>query len=162
MAEECRYYYYDSGYSCELKREKDGNSSIDDDTVHKYCWGYNYERCPLYKSAQSSGCFLTSACVEAKGLSDNCYELTTLRAFRDNYLKSRESGAADICKYYHIAPIIVEKIKLLPNSLDIFEKIFSELVKPCIELIESGKNEEAYIKYKNYTVLLEKLYVKGV
>ena len=43
MAEECRYYYYDNGYSCALKREKEGSSSIDSDIVHRYCWGYHYE-----------------------------------------------------------------------------------------------------------------------
>ena len=49
MADECFYYYYDSGYSCALKREKEGNSSIDSDIVHRYCWGYHYEDCPMYK-----------------------------------------------------------------------------------------------------------------
>lgn len=55
MADECRYYYYDSGYSCMLKREKEGSSSIDSDTVHRYCWGYHYEECPRYKAGTSSG-----------------------------------------------------------------------------------------------------------
>ena len=112
MAEECEYYYYDSGYSCRLKREKEGNSSIDSDTVYKYCWGYHYENCPRYKARSSGGCFLTSACVEAKGLTDNCRELMVLRTFRDTYLKNRECGCLDICEYYHVAPTIVEKIKL--------------------------------------------------
>ena len=79
MAEECIFYYYDNGYSCALKREKEGNSSIDSDIVHRYCWGYHYEECPRYKnrnSSSSTGCFLTSACVEAKGLPDDCRELT--------------------------------------------------------------------------------------
>lgn len=31
----------------------------------------------------SSGCYLTSACVNAKGLPDDCEELTVLRNFRD-------------------------------------------------------------------------------
>lgn len=26
MAEECRYYYYDSGYCCRIKRETEGSS----------------------------------------------------------------------------------------------------------------------------------------
>ncbi len=161
MAEECKYYYYDSGYSCALKREKEGNSSINSDTVYKYCWGYKYENCPRYKAGQSSGCFLTSACVEARGLSDDCYELTTLRGFRDGYMRSLPNGAAEICEYYHIAPVIVEKIKRLPNSVDVFEKLYCELVKPCVDLIASGKNEEAHVVYRDYTKMLENLYVKG-
>lgn len=111
MADECRYYYYDSGYSCMLKREKEGSSSIDSDTVHRYCWGYHYEECPRYKAGTSSGgCFLTSACTEAKGLADDCYELTMLRAFRDEYLVKQKSGKAEIAHYYITAPKIVETI----------------------------------------------------
>ena len=160
MAEECRYYYYDSGYSCALKREKEGNSSIDSDIVHRYCWGYHYEECPRYKSGQSSGgCYLTSACVEARGLKDDCHELTVLRAFRDSYMRNTPNGAADICEYYHTAPSIVEKIKSLPNAQDVFDRIYSELVLPCVSLIEDGKNSEAYIKYKDYTKSLQAQYM---
>ena len=164
MAEECRYYYYDSGYSCALRRQKEGYSSIDSDTVHRYCWGYHYEECPRYKSEHGGGggCYLTSACVEAKGLSDDCHELTVLRNFRDGYMRSLPNGAADICEYYHVAPLIVEKIKLLPNAGEIFEKIYNELVEPCVALIDSNKNEEAYVSYRNYTKMLQKRYMEGV
>ena len=157
MAEECKYYYYDGWYSCALKREKEGNASIEHDTVKKYCWGYNYEDCPLYKNASgsSSGCFLTSACVEAKGLPDDCYELTTLRAFRDGYMRSLPEGASDICEYYHTAPGIVEKIRQLPNATEIFNKIYDELVLPCVHLIENGKKQEAYAAYRNYVKKLQ-------
>lgn len=161
MAEECSYYYYDNGYSCALKREKESNSSIDHDTVKKYCWGYHYEDCPRYKdrNSSSSGCFLTSACTEARGLPDDCEELTTLRAFRDGYLKSLPQGQSDICQYYHIAPAIVEKIHSLPNSKDIFDRIYAELVLPCVELIHTGNNEVAYAKYRDYVRQLQSEYL---
>ena len=156
-SDECAYYYYDSGYSCALKRDKEGSSSIDSDTVHKYCWGYHYSDCPRYKDRDSSGgCFLTSACTEARGLPDDCYELTMLRAFRDGYLKSLPQGQADICQYYHTAPAIVAKIRALPNSKEIFDRIYTELVLPCVELIENGKNEDTYEKYRDYVIMLEK------
>ena len=155
MAEECRFYYYDSGYSCSLKREKEGNSSIDSDTVHRYCWGYHYEDCPRYKANNSGGCFLTSACVEAKGLADDCRELTVLRNFRDSYLKNKEHGCDDICEYYHIAPVIVEKIKQLSNSVEVFEKIYNELVMPCVTLIDNKREEDAYTRYKDYVKKLQ-------
>ncbi len=156
MAEECRYYYYDNGYSCALKREKEGNSSIDSDIVHRYCWGYHYEECPRFKSQQSSdGCFLTTACVEAKGLADDCRELTVLRNFRDTYLKHSVNGPADICEYYHTAPKIVEEIKQLPNAMEIFVNIYNELVVPCVTLIENNCNNEAYNKYKDYVKKLQ-------
>lgn len=163
MAEECSYYYWDAGYSCSLKYATEGSSSIDSDTVHRYCWGYHYQDCPRYRAkssgGSSSGCFLTSACVEAKGLADDCRELTVLRAFRDNYMKSTEAGNADICRYYHIAPTIVENIKKRPNALEIFEKIYDDLVIPCVDLIDNSKNEEAYQKYKCYVETLAKQYL---
>lgn len=159
-SDECSYYYYDNGYSCALKREKEGNSSIDSDIVHKYCWGYHYEECPRYKERDgSTGCFLTSACMEARGLADNCEELSTLRAFRDSYMKSFPQGQAEICQYYHIAPPIVAKIHTLPNAQEIFDQIYTELILPCVELIQNGDNEAAHAKYRNYVKLLQAEYL---
>ena len=102
MSEECRFYYYDNGYCCALKREKEGDSSVDSDTVHSYCWGYHYEDCPRYRNRDSSSgpCFLTSACVEAKGLADDCHELSVLRNFRENYLRTVPEGRREIAEYY--------------------------------------------------------------
>lgn len=160
MAEECEYYYYDHGYCCLLKRESTGNSSIDEDTVDRYCWGYHYDDCPRYKEKKNAGgCFLSSACVEAKGLPDDCYELTVLRNFRDSYLSSIEGGKAEIRAYYDTAPAIVDSIKKMPNSQNIFEKIYQELVLPCVNLIEEGKNQDAHNLYSSYTCLLKKQYL---
>lgn len=161
-SDECAYYYYDSGYSCALKREKEGNSSIDHDTADRYCWGYHYRDCPRYiakNGGSSDGCFLTSACTEARGLPDDCYELTTLRAFRDGYMKTLPQGQADICQYYHTAPAIVAKIRTLPNAKEVFDRIYTDLVLPCVELIENGKNEDAYAKYRGYVNMLQEQYL---
>lgn len=159
MAEECRFYYYDSGYSCALKREREGNSSIDSDTVHRYCWGYHYEECPRYRSGQSSGgCFLTSACVEAKGMPDDCYELTTLRKFRDEYLANQECGKCEIAHYYHVAPTIVANIKKQEDAIAIFEQIYNELVLPCVKHIEQARHSTAHELYKEHVLMLEEKY----
>lgn len=157
-SDECKYYYYDSGYCCELQKRKTESSSIDDDTVHRYCWGYNYSECPLYKSENDSSgpCFLTSACVEAKGLPDDCYELTTLRRFRDEYMKQQENGKCEITHYYLIAPAIVDRIKSSADSQRIFEKIYEDLIIPCVRLIERGDYEQAHRKYREYVMMLER------
>lgn len=177
MAEECEYYYYDSGYCCKVKRAKEGNSSIDSDLVKKYCWGYHYEDCPRFKhkddsyssyeelekkeeqeSSSSGPCFLTSACVEARGFADDCYELQTLRAFRDGYMKALPEGAAEIREYYRVAPRIVETIKAQPGALAVFDTIYRELVEPCVHLIEAGSKEEAHRLYRDYVARLEAQY----
>lgn len=163
MAEECAYYYYECGYCCALKREKEGYSSIDSDTVHRYCWGYHYEECPRYKahnpSSGGGGCFLTSACVEAKGFPDDCHELTVLRKFRDEYLRPLPEGEAEIAEYYDIAPKIVAAIKSREDSLSIFSDIYDDLVVPCINHIESNKNECAYNLYKSFVLQLKLQYL---
>lgn len=160
MSDECRYYYYDNGYSCSLKYEKEGRSSVDSDYVHSFCWGYNYERCALYKKYGSGdGCYLTSACTAARGLPDDCHELKTLRSFRDNYLRTQECGDKEISEYYCSAPQIVAKIKERADATAIFEKIYSELVLPCVEYIEHGKNEAAHKLYKEYALKLKEIYL---
>lgn len=162
MAEECAYYYYDAGYSCALKREKEGRSSIDSDTVHRYCWGYHYNDCPRYREKHGSGggCFLTSACVEAKGLPDDCEELQTLRKFRDEYLAKQECGSCEIKHYYQVAPAIVDAINKLPNKAEIWDQIYTRLILCCVEWIQTGENEKAYNTYKRAVIELKEKYIK--
>lgn len=161
MAEECIYYYYDRGYSCALKREKEGNSSIDSDIVHRYCWGYHYNDCPMYRSrgGSSGGCFLTSACVEAKGLADDCQELTVLRRFRESYLRSIPEGQREIAEYYIVAPKIVAEIKKRADAIAIFDSIYEKLVKPCVDMIERGENEDAHKLYRETVKQLQTEYL---
>lgn len=106
-------------------------------------------------NANSSGCYLTTACTSARGLLDNCIELETLRYYRDTYLINRQGGAKDIKTYYDIAPKIVAVIDSLPNAKEIWNKVFEELVLPCVALIKEKQFEAAYEKYKEYTLFLK-------
>lgn len=103
---------------------------------------------------ENSGCYLTTACVAARGLSDTCIELQTLRAFRDNELAHRPGGRAEIEEYYQLAPHIVEAINLRPDAGEIWAYVYDELVKPCVHLIQGRHNDEAYRLYKEYTCAL--------
>ena len=150
----CPYYWYNYHYACR-KSGKD----VNEDTYDKYCKNYDYSDCPIYKGNDASGCFLTSACVEAKGLPDNCYELTTLRKFRDEYLAKQECGKCEIAHYYLVAPCIVEQIRADQCSTQILEIIYNELVVPCVKFIEQERLPEAHHLYKNYVTLLEKRYL---
>jgi hypothetical protein len=134
-------YVYDEG----LRRI----GRIDEDCVRKI----------FGEEGPKPGCFLTSACVEAKGLPDDCHELTVLRSFRDGYISSLPAGSDDIKEYYLCAPTIVTKIRKRPNAVAIFEQIYNELVLPCVELIEAGRKLEAYQKYKVYFKALNEEYV---
>ena len=147
----CPFYWWNYHYAC-----KKSGKDVNEDTYDRYCKNYSYSDCPIYKGNDTSGCFLTSACVEAKGLPDDCYELTTLRKFRDEYLAKQECGACEIAHYYHVAPGIVERIKAGENAIAVFEKIYEELVVPCVKLIEDGQLEKAHEKYRGYVRKMEK------
>ena len=151
----CPYYWYNHHYACR-KTGKD----VNEDIYYKYCRNYDYDDCPIYKGqSDSSGCFLTSACVEAKGLSDDCRELTVLRNFRVGYLRSLPGGAEEIAEYYFVAPQIVAAIRQKDNALSVFDRIYEKLVKPCVEMIERGENEKAHVLYRETVHRLQQQYL---
>jgi len=99
-------------------------------------------------------CYLTTACVKARGLSDGCDELRTMREFRDGYAASREGGRRDIGLYYKNAPGIVQRINASDNPAAVWEEIYARLIAPSVELIKKGRNEEAYALYRDTTLEL--------
>lgn len=117
-----------------------------------------------YKGAGGGGggskCFITSACVFARGLTDDCEELTTLRAFRDNYIMTVPGGPELIQEYYEVAPAIVASIIENKESVRILSALYDELVVPSVTLILSGEYEEALLHYRTCVAqLMEELCV---
>ena len=104
-------------------------------------------------------CYLTSACMKyfQEKFDDNCYELTVLRWFRDNFV-SKE----DIEHYYEVAPIIVETINKEEQSDIIYDYIYDNIVDYCVEQIEQGNYDKAYSRYKNSVLILEDQFAKPV
>ena len=105
-------------------------------------------------SGGDSGCFLTSACVQARELPDDCEELTVLRRYRDGYLRHRPGGEEEIRQYYAIAPQIVEAVNAKGNALEIWNRVYEEMVLPRVRMIQSGAMEGAFRLYKDYTLKL--------
>ncbi|MEO0590599.1 MAG: CFI-box-CTERM domain-containing protein [Pseudomonadota bacterium] len=68
-------------------------------------------------SPPGGSCFLTTAAVETIGLADDCWELTALRAFRDDWLSTQSGGAEDIALYEREAPAIAERLRADPRRL---------------------------------------------
>lgn len=150
----CPYYTFrQNDYYCEKKRDY-----VSSDDYYKYCRNYDYADCPIYKGDSSGGCYITSACMYARGLADDCYELETLRNFRDTWLKGSEEGQAFIKQYYEIAPKVVSAINDTNDSKSVYEMLYSKMVKPCVELIEQKKYQETLELYKNMTLQLEREY----
>ena len=106
--------------------------------------------CSSFKPRSSSddGCYITSAVCYSLDKTDDCYELNIFRKFRDNWLRYRPDGEQLIEDYYAIAPLIVSKINKLSNSKEIYKAIWQKYLKNCLNLIESGKNQECSNLYK--------------
>lgn len=111
------------------------------------------------KENDNGGCYLTTACVATRGLPDTCAELQMLRAFRDGVLARRPGGREEIERYYQIAPGIVATINQQEDAAQIWNRVYEELVVPCVQLIYEGKDEEAYRLYRAYTMELGEEYV---
>ena len=107
-------------------------------------------------SSGTNGCFITSACVEAEGLGDDCEELNVLRRYRDTFLRYRDGGEADIKEYYSIAPKIVKAINEQQNAKELWDEIYQKMVRPCVSFIKEGNNEAAYKLYRGYVQILAK------
>lgn len=94
----------------------------------------------------TSLCFITTACIEAKGLSDNCPELNTVRAFRDSYIRALPNGEKILHEYYEVAPQIVAGINKSENRRQVYFDLYEQLALN-VELIRSGKNEKVFRNY---------------
>ena len=130
MSAKCDYHELRGwGRSYCLKKD----DYINNDTYDNYCSTYHYDQCPIYKQRDSSA---------------GCY-------FRDTYMKKQPGGEADIAEYYKRAPKIVKQIDAQENRKDIYERIYSSVIRPCVELIENGQNAEAYKTYKDMVLKLE-------
>lgn len=147
----CSYYTFRQGdYYCTKKGDY-----VNEDVYYQYCRNYDYDDCPIYKgNSSSSGCFLTSACISAKGLPDDCYELQVLRNYRDNWLSKAEGGLAAISHYYIVAPKIVAAIDKLAERNEIYELIYNKMINPCVEFIEEKKYQDAFELYRGMTLQL--------
>ena len=112
-----------------------------------------------YDNAEAGQCCIVDACIKAKGLPDDCYELRTLRRFRDEYVKNLFDGKEIVSNYYDIASIIVNKVNELPNSNEIFLDIYSDLVLKSVILIENNKKQQTFFYFKEFIDKLKKKYL---
>jgi hypothetical protein len=109
------------------------------------------------KSKKKGPCYITTACVTARGLPDDCEELTALRAFRDGYMRSQADGPALIAEYYRRAPAIVAAIQARDDAAAIFDRLF-EVIQQCVRLIHDGQHRVALETYRTMALRLQAEY----
>ena len=104
-------------------------------------------------------CYITTAVCRSLGRPDDCYELNTLRDYRDSYLLCTDEGREIVQEYYNIAPTIVKQIDKKAEADEIYENIWKTYLSPCITMIENGENEKCRDLYSSMVRKLEARYL---
>jgi hypothetical protein len=108
-------------------------------------------------SKKGNGCFITEACVRAKGLPDDCYELALLRLFRAEYVAKLPDGEEALAAYGRLAPRVVAVAETLPpdEAQELWEDLYERLVRRSVGLITNGEWDAAYALYRGVCAELE-------
>jgi hypothetical protein len=99
------------------------------------------------KCEPPEGCFITTACCEALGLDDDCFELRTLRRYRDHVLALRPGGAGDIAAYYVLAPLILARLPGETRTKRL-RSIHARYILPAALAARLGLDRLAYRLYR--------------
>ncbi|MDO4340835.1 MAG: hypothetical protein Q4C91_22600 [Eubacteriales bacterium] len=105
------------------------------------------------------GCFITTACVEHKGLSDDCAELQILRKYRDTLVQEDEVFRGKVLEYYRKAPLIIQRIENDSECGMVYDDLYRDMIQPCVALLEAGKVDEAKSLYLDYYERLAEKYL---
>lgn len=93
------------------------------------------------------GCFITTATCEILGLDDGCFELAALRRYRDQVLAKRPGGAADIARYYELAPLILARMPEATRRARLL-LLYARFILPAALAAHLGFNTLAYRLYR--------------
>ncbi len=103
-------------------------------------------------------CYITTAVCECLHKPDDCYELTLLRSFRDEYLLQLQNGEEMVHEYYDVAPSIVKHIDKRADASEIYAEIYGQYLKPCIHMIEQGEHAQCAALYEQMVFDLKERY----
>ena len=105
------------------------------------------------KCEPPEGCFITTACCQTLGLDDDCFELRTLRRYRDRVLALRPGGAGDIAAYYELAPQILARLPRQTRGKRL-RLLYARYILPAALAASLGLNALAY---RLYVAMLDEL-----
>jgi hypothetical protein len=94
----------------------------------------------------AQGCFLTTACCDVLGLSDDCFELRTLRLYRDRVLIGSPGGQAALAAYYLVAPSILARLPQEERVARLLS-VYVRFILPSALAARLGMNRLAYSLY---------------
>ena len=114
---------------------------------------------PVQKRTKNNGCYITTAVCNTLQKTDDCYELTMFRKFRDSWLKAQPDGEELIQDYYAIAPTIVANIDARNDAQETYCKIWKDYLSPCLTMLENGRNAECKSMYTRMVLDLKKRFI---
>lgn len=108
-------------------------------------------------------CYITGACTRARGLPDDCYELSLLRLFRREYVQRLPAGPRLLAEYGEKAPRICAAIDALGerHALEVYDDLYTRGVRPSVSSIVNGRWDEAYVIYRTMCEELEERFLPG-
>ncbi len=115
---------------------------------------WNYEN----SGDPDEDCFITTACVQERGLADDCNELNTLRFLREDFMRHTPQGKRLLEEYLSLGPAVVQAIGALENRSKIYDYLYQHMILPSVALIKAGKYQEAVDWYEGFSVELKKQY----
>lgn len=98
------------------------------------------------KCEPPEGCFITTACCETLGLADDCFELRTLRRYRDEVLAKRPGGRDEIAAYYRLAPSILARLPVEARERRL-RSLYARYILPASLAAKLGLDALAYRLY---------------
>lgn len=100
---------------------------------------------------QPQGCVVTTACCGALGLPDDCFELRTLRRYRDQVLSRTPDGRRAIDEYYRSAP---ELLAALPERNRTLFTLYWRYILPSAVAAKLQMNR---LTFRIYSAMMTRL-----
>lgn len=105
-----------------------------------------------------SCCYVTTACLDALGLSRDSLELRAMKTLTNNHILQSFSGKRDYVLYQRKGPAIVQAIESREDSQGIWKRVYESL-RDVTTSVLSGNYERGHQSYKELILGLEKQFV---
>ena len=101
-------------------------------------------------SVNSGGCHITSIVCRGMGYNDDCFQLTQIRRFRDEYLK-QQGYDKDIEDYYKNSVFYASMIgKAAEKDPELYSKLYKKYIIPAVSAIEKDEMKTAHKILQEY------------
>lgn len=90
------------------------------------------------KKYKRAAFYIVTAIAEILGLRENSFDIGTFRDFRDDIVDHNPDYTKKLIKYDIIGPVIADKLRSMPNRVEVAEDLYNIYIKGCVQYIEKG------------------------